>query len=91
MWAGAVAEASYGRASMIRWTEKRVRRVALERLERCDGKPSRTDLRGGSGREVTPLPGNSPYRCRPACLCRGRLHAKRCSAVPDLYDRPESD
>ena len=39
--------------------ENRVRRLAFERLERCDGKRSRTVLRGGSGREVTLLPDSS--------------------------------
>ena len=37
----------------------RVRRLALERLERRVGKLSRTILRGGSGHEVSPLPGSS--------------------------------
>ena len=32
-------------------------RVTFERLERCEGKLSRTVLRGGGGREVAPLPG----------------------------------
>ena len=35
----------------------RVRSLALERLERCDRKLSRTVLRGGSDRKVAPLPG----------------------------------
>ena len=35
----------------------RVRSLALERLERCEGKLSRTVLRGGSDRKVAPLPG----------------------------------
>ncbi len=34
----------------------RVRSLAFERLERCDGKLSRTVLRGGSNRKVAPLP-----------------------------------
>ena len=36
---------------------RRVRSLALERLERCEGKLSRTVLRGGSDRKVAPLPG----------------------------------
>jgi hypothetical protein len=32
--------------------------VAFEGLERCEGKLSRTVLRGASGREVTRLPGD---------------------------------
>ena len=36
----------------------RVRRLAFERLERCDEKSSCTVLRGGSGREAPPLPGS---------------------------------
>ena len=39
----------------------RVRSLALERLERCEGKLSRTVLRGGSDRKVAPLPGNSDH------------------------------
>ena len=36
---------------------RRVRSLALERLERCEGKLSRTVLRGGSDRKVAPLTG----------------------------------
>ena len=45
---------------------RRVRSLALERLERCEGKLSRTVLRGGSDRKVAPLPGNSAlFSCKP--------------------------
>ena len=37
----------------------RVSSLALERLERCDGKLSRTVLRGGNDRKVAPLPGTT--------------------------------
>jgi hypothetical protein len=43
-------------AKVTRKLRHRVRLLALERLERCDGKLSRTVLRGGSNRKVAPLP-----------------------------------
>ena len=48
---------------------RRVRSLALERLERCEGKLSRTVLRGGSDRKVAPLPGNSLQDVNPYILC----------------------
>jgi len=43
--------------------------LALERLERCDGKLSRTVLRGGSNRKVAPLPCTIDYfECVPLRL-----------------------
>ena len=43
-------------AEATRKLRHRVRSLAFERLERCDGKLSRTVLRGGSNRKVAPLP-----------------------------------
>ena len=52
---------------------RRVRSLALERLERCEGKLSRTVLRGGSDRKVAPLPGNSRRACRRLSVARSAL------------------
>ncbi len=53
----------------------RVGSPAFERLERCDGKLSRTVLRGGSDRKVTPLPCTidsiSAIAILKICLLRG--------------------
>ena len=59
----------------------RVRSLALERLERCEGKFSRTVLRGGSGREVVPLPGIIDSRSVSVTISVGvaQLTAARCA------------
>jgi hypothetical protein len=44
---------------VFRRRSNRVRQLALERLERCEGKLSRTVLGGGSGREAVLLPDSS--------------------------------